>query len=972
MRLRTKTVITLIPLTLLFVFLTNSLGASIIVGQALDEDNSRSQAAAAEIDVGLQDKISQIDRLCSDWGVWDDAWYYVQYHNTTFSDQILAPDSLLTYDLDALLFLNVTGELVGGIALDKVNGTVTAMPTDLLAIIHNDTSLKLRSNITDHREGLLSLENGSAMFSSRPVVRTDLSGGVMGTIIMISYVDQATASSISRLNGASLSVGSDISDPQMLRNLGSDKLVTSYQNDSTMASSWLVQDIYGKPSLSLTLEVKRSAYLSVKDATLYMTEAVLAAGVVNFILMVVFVERGILSRLHKIMDDINKIGTGERKERRVRLMGDDELRDLGIQVNTMLESLDRSDNEIILREKKYRTIVEASSNAIFIAGKQDRRLIDVNPAFLRMTGNTVEMLGSMSLADVLVVPEHWYEQGTSWPGSAVLEGYGQLIHSDSTTSEVEVSRSNLLLDGMDVECYIAKDVTERRKAEREKETILEQLKRANEKLEITLRSIADGVITIDRQGIIILGNRAAEEMIGQKMDTITGRSIKEVLDLPDKQWDTISSIASGGPLRNEARNPNGSNWLMEYSFTTLLGNQNEAVGKVFVFRDISEKIRAEIAEANADRLESIGTLAGGIAHDFNNLMTSVMGEMFLLRSEIDQSESSMKRSIGRLDDMETAMDRAKFVAQELLSLSKGGSPIQKPTMLKVMLEDTARLAFTGSNLNWTLECPDDLWTVNIDSGQMNRAFLNILFNAQEASPAASKVRIIASNFEGVPPGLAKGRYVVLVFIDQRAGIPPEVLPRIFDPYFTTKETGSGLGMTVTYSTVKRHGGVIDVTSDVGKGTKVTIFLPAVQSNVEPRPAQPKAVTGSGRILIMDDEEFILEVTGEVLRELGYEVEVSTDGLEALKVYEEAIAAGKRFDAVIMDLTIPGGMGGKEAISRLLEIDRNAKAIVSSGYSNDPVMANFRDHGFVVVVPKPYKIEELSHTLKEVLTKKTDD
>ena len=968
MRLRTKTVITLIPLTLLFVLLTNSLGASIIVGQALDEDNSRAQAAAAEINIGLQDKISQIDRLCSDWGIWDDAWYYVQYHNSTFSDQVIYPDSLMAYNLSALLFLNVTGELVGGIALDKDNGTAIALPLDLLAIIHNDTSLKLRSSPTDHREGLLSLENGSAMFSSRPVTRTNMSGGVMGTIIMISYVDQSTASSISKLNGASLSVGSDINDPEMLKNLGSDRLVSSFQNDSMMASSWLVQDIYGKPSLSLTLEVKRSAFLNVKDATEYMTEAVLAAGLVNFVLMVVFVDRGILSRLHKVMDDINKIGTGERKERRVRLVGDDELRDLGVQVNTMLESLDRSDNEIILKEKKYRTIVEASSNAIFIAGKQDHRLIDVNPAFLRMTGNTVEGLGSMSIADVLVVPEHWWEQGTSLPGSAVLEGYGQLIHSDSTTSEVEVSRSNLLLDGMDVECYIAKDVTERRKAEREKENILEQLKRANEKLEITLRSIADGVITIDRQGIIILGNRAAEEMIGQKMDTITGRSIKEVLDLPDKQWNTISSIPSGGPLRNETRNPNGLNWLMEYSFTTLLGNQDEAVGKVFVFRDISEKIRAEIAEANADRLESIGTLAGGIAHDFNNLMTSVMGEMFLLRSEIDQSENSMKRSIGRLDEMETAMDRAKFVAQELLSLSKGGSPIQKPTKLKVLLEDTARLAFTGSNLNWSLDCPADLWTVNIDSGQMNRAFLNILFNAQEASPPASKVRIVASNFEGVPPGLAKGQYVVLEFIDQGAGIPPEVMPRIFDPYFTTKETGSGLGMTVTYSTVKRHGGVIDVRSDVGKGTKVAIYLPAVQSSVEPQPAQLKAVTGSGRILIMDDEEFILEVTGEVLRELGYDVEVSTDGLEALKKYEGAIVAGKRFDAVIMDLTIPGGMGGKEAISRLLVIDKNAKAIVSSGYSNDPVMANFRDYGFAGVVPKPYKIEELSHTLKNVLSK----
>ena len=966
MKLRTKTIVTLIPLTLLFVFLTNSLGANIIVGQALEGDNARARAASAAINLGLQDKVSQIDMLCADWGIWDDAWYFVQYHNSTFNDQVLYPKSLVANDLEVLLFYNVTGDFVDGLALDKVNATVIDIPKDLLSIIANDTTLKLRDGVEDHREGILSLVNGSAIFSSRSITRTGLIGPVMGTIIVVSYVDQGTASSLSNLYGAKVSIGANVNDPEMLKNLGTDGVVIRFQNDSSLNASWLVKDIYGKAALSVSLDVKRTAYLNVKGATEYMTEAVIAVGIVNLLLMLVFVDRGILWRLHKIMDDINKIGTGERKERRVRVMGDDELRDLGIQVNTMLESLDRSDKELLLKEKKYRTIVEGSSNAIFIVRREDGRIIDVNPAFLKMTGNSIERLDSLKIEDVLASSEQWSPRGTSLPRSAVMEGYGHLIHTDSCTSEVEVSRSTLLLAGIDVDSYIVKDVTERKKAERDKEFILDQLKRANEKLEITLRSIADGVITIDPQGNIILGNRAAEEMIGQKMESITGRSIREVFDLPEKQWNMITSIGSGGPLRNETRNPNGLNWLMEYSFTTLRGNQDVAIGKVFVFRDISEKIRVEIAEANADRLESIGTLAGGIAHDFNNLMTSVMGEMFLLRSEIDQSENSMKRSLDRLDEMETAMDRAKFVAQELLSLSKGGSPIQKPTLLKGLLEETARLAFTGSDMNWTLECPDDLWAVNIDSGQMNRAFMNILFNAKEASPSASKVKIIARNLEGTPPGLANSKYVVLDFIDQGVGIPPEVMPRIFDPYFTTKETGSGMGMTVTYSTVKRHGGVIDVSSEMGKGTKITIFIPAVLVNVEPPPLPLQAVTGSGRILIMDDEEFILDVTVEVLHELGYDVEVSMDGIEALKKYKQAMTEGKRFDAVIMDLTIPGGMGGKEAISRLLEIDPNTKAIVSSGYSNDPVMANFRDYGFVGVVPKPYRIEELSHTLKDIV------
>jgi PAS domain S-box-containing protein len=494
----------------------------------------------------------------------------------------------------------------------------------------------------------------------------------------------------------------------------------------------------------------------------------------------------------------------------------------------------------------------------------------------------------------------------------------------------------------------------------------ERLSAESERLAVTLRSIGDAVITIDEQGSIILGNKVAEEMTGLNRYTMVGMNIREVIALPEVDWDRIATAESGGPIRSEVSGPNGVKQVIEYHFTTLLGGQDEKMGKVFVFRDVSEKDRAEIAEANAERLESIGTLAGGIAHDFNNLMTSVTGELYLLRSEIDQSESSTRRSRERLDEMEMAMDRAKFVAQGLLSLSKGGAPILKPTKLKRLLEDTARLAFTGSRLNWTLECPDDLWTVNVDINQMNRAFMNILLNAQEASTSAGTINITARNSSGAWRGRPAGKFVVIEFLDHGSGIPEDVLPRIFDPYYTTKSSGTGLGMTVTYSTVTRHGGDIQISSVVGKGTKVTIRIPATEENAASEPEALKVERGSGRILVMDDERIILEITSEVLTELGYSVEVAVDGKEALEKYRESMSAGRKFDAVIMDLTIPGGMGGKEAIQRLLNMDPGAKAIVSSGYSNDPVMANFLDYGFAGVVPKPYKISELSKSLKNVL------
>jgi len=254
-------------------------------------------------------------------------------------------------------------------------------------------------------------------------------------------------------------------------------------------------------------------------------------------------------------------------------------------------------------------------------------------------------------------------------------------------------------------------------------------------------------------------------MTGQKKNDMMGTTIMDVLELSDQDWKKIISNGSGGPFRTDINNLNGQKCQIEYSFTTMLDGQNDAVGSVLVFRNISERVRAEIAEANADRLESIGTLAGGIAHDFNNIMTSVVGELFLLRAEIESSAVSMNKSRERVDEMEIAMNRGKFVAQELLSLSKGGAPIQKPTMLRELVEDTAKLAFTGSSMRWTMECPDDLWAVNIDAGQMNRAFLNILFNAQEASTSTGMVKIIARNIKGAPPGISEGKYVVLDFVD---------------------------------------------------------------------------------------------------------------------------------------------------------------------------------------------------------------
>jgi CheY-like chemotaxis protein len=291
-----------------------------------------------------------------------------------------------------------------------------------------------------------------------------------------------------------------------------------------------------------------------------------------------------------------------------------------------------------------------------------------------------------------------------------------------------------------------------------------------------------------------------------------------------------------------------------------------------------------------------------------------------------------------------------------------------------VLKASCRFAVTGSNIQCEFDLPNDLLPVDIDAGQINQVINNLIINAQQAMPEGGTIHVKAENIVSsekmAKQGLIvnEGEFVRITIRDNGVGIPAENLGKIFDPYFTTKEQGSGLGLATSHSVIKKHGGYITVESTQGKETTFYIYLPASPRNDESRRSDGKsAFKGKGKILIMDDEDMIREITGELLQNLGYQVEFAKNGSEAIDLYREAQGLGKPFDAVILDLTIPGGMGGKEAIKGLLEIDPKIKAIVSSGYSNDPIMAEFREYGFNGVIIKPYRLTELSQTLQDVLT-----
>jgi signal transduction histidine kinase/ActR/RegA family two-component response regulator len=398
--------------------------------------------------------------------------------------------------------------------------------------------------------------------------------------------------------------------------------------------------------------------------------------------------------------------------------------------------------------------------------------------------------------------------------------------------------------------------------------------------------------------------------------------------------------------------------------------ENRVIGVVLVFSDITQRVKMEEELLKGRKLESVGILAGGIAHDFNNILTAIMGNVSLAKNYIDPDNKAFKR----LEEADKATQRAKDLTHKLLTFSKGGAPVKITASIAELIEDSAGFTLSGTSVKSENLMPEDIWPADIDPGQISQVIQNLCLNASQAMPDGGILQIKTENLtvaedDALP--LEPGKYIKISFIDNGVGISKSHLSRIFDPYFTTKQKGSGLGLATVYSIINNHDGYVTVQSELEVGTTFTVYLPAspekqVLVGKEKIEAGEEFI-GSGRILIMDDEVIVRDVAGEIIQHLGFETDFAINGEEALEKYSQAMRNGEPFAAVIMDLTVPGGMGGGEAIKKLLAIDPQVKAIVSSGYSNNPIMANFNKFGFKGVISKPFQLNEVKRSLEMLLT-----
>ena len=541
----------------------------------------------------------------------------------------------------------------------------------------------------------------------------------------------------------------------------------------------------------------------------------------------------------------------------------------------------------------------------------------------------------------------------------------QLLQQIGLTLSIAIASNKYLTELKETTEELYNEISERKRVE-------DSLMRREQEFKTILDSSPNIVCRYDKQSRYTYMNLAAEKAFGSSFEKLSGKNIAEsglpgdISSFWDAQLQEVFRTGSGKSFEAEYPTEEG---IKYYQFRLIPEFREDELPEsiLCISNDITEYNTIREEQAKASKLESIGILAGGIAHDFNNILTVILGNASLVKINFKPEA----KTFNKLEEIEKACLQAKELTNQLLTFSKGGKPIKKPCLISELVKEASFFNLRGSNIKCEFSSEANLPLVEADVGQLNQVISNLIINAKQAMTEGGTIKVNVSKAdlaEEHPIGMEneEQEYIKISIEDSGTGIPKEHLSKIFDPYFTTKQDGSGLGLTTSYSIIKKHNGYLSVKSKLSLGTTFFIYLPTCP-HAEPmeQPNREEIFSGNGNILVMDDEETIRKLAYQMLTSIGYNVSLAFDGVQAIELYKKAQNSHCPFDAIIMDLTIPGGLGGKETVRQLLQIDPEVKAVVSSGYSNDPILASFKSYGFKGALVKPYKIQELSKVLYQI-------
>lgn len=648
---------------------------------------------------------------------------------------------------------------------------------------------------------------------------------------------------------------------------------------------------------------------------------------------------------------------------------DNDIEDLKHQHGALIERY----NHTCCMAERYKSSFENSRDAMNIFSL-NQKILDVNFSLVRLSQYSREDLLAMPLSNLF--PEILTDKGARRMDLLRTKTELSLFETFLLTKnkkKIPVEIVVTFLENIDEKEIICqgniRNISQRKQA-------LNKLKKNQEKYLSLIENLDAGISrsTPGLNGRFIEVNKAIVKILGYPKEELFKSCLFKFYTDPKQAHEVYKKIERDGCIKEKEISiihRDGSHIVVSYTGKSVkdVNGQINYIDDILV--DITTRKKTEEEIQRNEKLKSIGALAGGIAHNFNNIMTSLFGYISLARMDLEPERAASQY----LKKAEHCMQEGIKLTKQLLTFAKGGSPIKEYINIIPFIRDTAMFNLSGSNIRFNFSPDMDLWQISIDRSQISQVISNIVMNARQAMPKGGKLEIRIEKSNLLKDNLltiSKGKYIKITITDTGPGIPQKNLEEIFDPYFTTRENGTGMGLSICYSIVKKHNGYISASSQIGTGTSITIYLPAVSPRQKKESKMKPATTEASlnnplRILVMDDEDHIRNISKKMLEKFGYLVELASDGEDAISQYKALLENNTPAHLVIMDLTIPGGMGGEEASKIILDIDPNAKIVVSSGYSDDPIMTNFKEYGLKGIIPKPFRLEELKRSVKQFLT-----
>lgn len=957
--------------------------------------------------VAYEHEEANLRTILIDYTNWDDTYEFISQKDPEYLESNFVLGTFINLHLDDVVIIDDQGELL--FAYHLQNDTLVPSSQDLLNMTVGPDGLQGLVGNGEGISGLVRIGDDLTMFSCRRAFHSDGSGPGIGFIWFSRTVDDYWASNMKDLTSYDVLM-EPYDDGALHQELGEKGFQDLVRNgyavvedgDDRLRLYSLVSDVYGQPTMVITSTMGRDVFLFGKETMELVLYSIIVASMI-FLVIIYFSVGLAIKRVEGLEDDVNKIYRDPKDGQRVRIEDkQDEISSLGRSINIMLENLEMVKKDLEEKEALFRSVLRDQTEMIvrfdpelnitfgnesyfkFVNGgprsKSGQSLTDhVLPIDLDKLLNAIRGLKkdeTVGPLDIRSLDRNGDLRWHAWTIRSVVKNGSvseyQAVARDVTEQkltddELKKYRESLeemvkerTAELMKVNEVLAKEIEKRRAVEKD-------LKMSQRRYQAVIEDQTELIVRTSPDGSINFMNKAFSRFFGLE----NGKDAKQPFaqNIVDEDREKYDKFIEGLDIANPSGMieykvlVNGKVHWLQWTYRKIFDAEGSLTEVQGVGRDITELKKLQNERLQTANLESLGLLAGGMAHEFNNLLTIVLGNISLIRSSPAIDEGLRDR----LESTERSIRAGYSLTESILTFSSGGEPLMNPIPAVALIKDVISDVSFSSSIILKLDYTEDVWDIQGDRGQLRQALRAIVVNAKEAVSKGGEVVISATNVlvtekgaSSIPPG----RYVRIDITDNGIGIADDDLPHIFDPYYSTKRS-KGLGLTYALSIVKRHHGNILVESGLGIGSKFSVFLLAsdeVHHDEGPGPVKE----GGARILLMDDEEDILEVTGELLSVHGYEVGKALDGEGAIAEYERAKKEGRPYDLVIMDLTIKGGMGGKEAISKLRMLDPGVRAIVSSGYSTDPVMAKYREFGFDGVVKKPYTIIEMVAEIQRVL------